>query len=437
MINAIYGLVLVLSLPWLGYRAVFLNKSRRGWRQKLWGQVPVSQANRPTIWMHAVSVGEVQLLAPLIARLSSERPEVQFAVSTSTESGYSLAQQKFAEHSVFFFPVDFTWAVRNVLQRVKPELILLAELELWPNFLAAARRERVPVFVINGRMSDRSFRRYRWISGLTRWMLGSLHTILVQNKEYADRFVALGADPARVEVTGNVKFDGAFNPKHAEFAAVLKSQFQILEDEAVFVAGSTQPVEDELVVKTYITLSEKFPALRLIIVPRHMQNVSSLIDLLGRSGLQFVRRSEPGETIPRTGQPRPVIVVDVVGELAAWWQLADIAYVGGSMGSRGGQNMIEPAAAKAAVSFGPRTENFRDVVSMLLTEQAATVVRDQIELLEFIERCLNNSEWRCAMGQAAYRIVAEQQGATQRTCDLVTQQLDSVPKFSARHQRAA
>lgn len=434
--NAIYLVALSFSLPWIFYRVAFLGKGRRGWRQRLFGTISPPDSDRPTVWFHAVSVGELQLLVPVIKRLSQLRPEWQVAISTSTDSGYLLAQQRFADHLVFFAPFDFSWAVQRVLRRLQPRLIVLAELELWPNLLSIAKQQEVPVMVINGRMSDRSFRRYRRLPGLTKSMLRSLTKISAQNNEYAVRFVALGAEPLRVTVSGNIKFDGAFSPDYVHLGRRLRETFQFRDDEVVFVAGSTQPEEDEMVVETFAGIREQYPQLRLVIVPRHMHNVPPLVERLQRMGEAYICRSQVSEDTPIDPMLRPIVVVDVVGELAGWWQVADLAYVGGSMGKRGGQNMIEPAAARCAVSFGPRTENFRDVVSMLLAGHAAMVVRDPAELEAFMVRAIVDERWRKSMGSAAQRIVAEQQGATDRTCQLIIEQLEG-GSLSARGQRRA
>ncbi len=434
--NAIYLAALCFSLPWIFYRVAFLAKGRRGWRQRLFGRIPALDSDRPTVWFHAVSVGELQLLVPLIKRLSQLRPEWQVAISTATDSGYLLAQQRFAAHTVFFAPLDFSWAVRRVLRRLQPRLIVLAELELWPNLLSIAKQQEVPVIVINGRMGDRSFRRYRCLPGFTKSMLRSLAKISAQNNEYAVRFVALGAEPLRVTISGNIKFDGAFNPDYVQLGRRLRETFQFRDGDVVLVAGSTQPEEDEMVVEAFAAVRAQYPQLRLVVVPRHMHNVPPLIERLQSMGETYVCRSHVNGGFAVDPMLRPIVVVDVVGELAGWWQVADLAYVGGSMGKRGGQNMIEPAAARCAVSFGPRTENFRDVVSMLLAGHAAMVVHDRAELEAFMVRAIVDERWRKSMGSAAQRIVAEQQGATDRTCQLIIEQLEG-GSLTARGRRMA
>jgi 3-deoxy-D-manno-octulosonic-acid transferase len=419
LINFAYLSALVVSAPWLVYRFFWLKKNRRGWSQRLWGRVPPTDPTRNCIWLHAVSVGEVQLLGPIVDELLRRDSRLQLVISTTTESGFDVARKRFVNHSVFFCPFDFTWSVKKTLRRLQPKVIVLAELELWPNLLRAAAKQNVPVIVVNGRLSERSFRGYQRISFVARAMLRSVTKIAAQSPEYANRFLALGAYPESIQICGNIKFDGAFNPQHAELGKNLKQAFQVEDSEIVFVAGSTQPEEDVMVAQAYRILKSKYPQLRLVVVPRHMHNVDSLLAILKSHSEHFVRRSQLNELASDALRGQPIIVVDAVGELAGWWSLSKIAYVGGSMGKRGGQNMIEPAANRAVISFGPRTENFRDIVAMLLSRDAACVVHNQQDFEAFLERAIVDAQWRDEMGHRAFAVVQAQQGATARACDMI------------------
>ncbi len=413
LLNSIYAVLLFVGSPWIAYRIVFLKKNRRGWCERFLGFVPKRDSHNQCLWFHAVSVGEVQLLGPIIDQLINSSPTVDIVISTTTEAGFDVAQKRFGNFSVFFCPLDFTWSIRTAIRRIRPSAVILVELELWPNLLRFTDREKIPVMVVNGRMSERSFRQYQWIAPIARRMLRQVDVIAAQSQTYAKRFMKMGAAPKQVFISGNIKFDGAFNPSHAVLGKRLQAQFGIDDQDAIFVAGSTQPEEDELVVDVYKELRTRFPSLQLVIVPRHLINVEALVKNLETHALPYVRRSGGG---PTAANERPVIVVDVMGELAGWWAIADFAYVGGSMGSRGGQNMIEPAAHRAAVSFGPRTENFRDVVKLLLDNEAAVVVHSRNELQQFLEMGLMNPGCTVEMGARAHTAVASQQGATQRTC---------------------
>ena len=440
VLDAVYLLLILAASPWLVWQAWRHGKYRAGWGAKLLGRVPPRRGSQPVAWFHAVSVGEVNLLGPLVAEMSRRLPAWEFVISTTTTTGYELARRKYPHWSVFYCPLDFSWAVRRALTRLRPQLLVLCELELWPNLIRQARLQGAAVAVINGRLSERSFRGYR---RLGRWVwpwLAGLDLVAVQNDEYAQRFLALGARPERVHVTGSIKFDGARGDRNDPQVRALAHLAGIAEDDIVLLAGSTQEPEEALALATFRELATAYPRLRLIVVPRHAERFEAVARLLSVSGLQFARRSalSPARPAPPTAR---VVLVDAIGELAAWWGLAEIAFVGGSLGSRGGQNMIEPSAYGAAVAFGPNTRNFRDVVSLLLEARAARVVRDGAELTAFVRNCLDDPAAAREMGGRARHLVATQVGATRRTCEmllaLVEPSAENRPAGRASHASAA
>jgi 3-deoxy-D-manno-octulosonic-acid transferase len=362
-------------------------------------------------------VGEVNLLGPLIARWEQAHPEWEIVISTTTQTGFALAQKRYAPRTVFYAPLDFTWSTATAMKIIRPTLLVMAELELWPNWIAAARREGARVAVINGRLSEKSFRGYRRIA---RWLQGtvaSLDLVAVQNEEYAERFQALGAPPQRVHVTGSIKFDGAQTDRNNPITRKLTALAGIKDTDVVFLAGSTQAPEEALAIEVFRQLSPQYPNLRLLITPRHPERFDEVGKLLDRSGVRWERRSTLDAKLHDPGAR--ILLIDVVGELGAWWGRSDIAFVGGSLGRRGGQNMIEPAAYGAAVCFGPNTWNFKDVVQLLLAADAARVVRDGRELQAFVERCLREPDFAAALGQRAQQLVLSQQGASDRTLVLL------------------
>jgi 3-deoxy-D-manno-octulosonic-acid transferase len=303
------------------------------------------------------------------------------------------------------------------MARVRPMLLVLAELELWPNLIAAARSAGANVAVVNGRLSDKSFRGYGRLRPLVRWLLARVDVIAAQNAQYADRFLALGARHETVYVTGSLKFDGATTDRDNPRTTALKMLANLRASDVVFLAGSTQEPEEQLALDAYQQLSNTHPALRLVIVPRHPERFEEVARLLAASGLPWQRRTDLDR---QPADPRArILLVDRVGELAAWWGTAAIAYVGGSMGERQGQNMIEPAAYGAAVSFGPKTRNFKDVVAALLSANAAVVVHDGTELTAFVRRALDEPGFADDLGARAQRMVTSQLGATVRTVDLL------------------
>lgn len=436
LLDVAYLLLLVIFSPWLLYAAIRQGKYREGLGAKLLGRTPRRESAKPCIWLHAVSVGEVNLLKPLLDRLEHQFPDWECVISTTTKTGYELACRKYAPRLVFYCPLDFSWAVRAAMDRIRPDLLVLAELELWPHLLQEAKRRGAAVAVVNGRLSERSFRGYRRIRPLVRSMLNGLDLAAAQNEEYAERFLALGAEPSRVAVTGSIKFDGAQTSRDNPLTKRLAELAGIESQDTVFLAGSTQDPEEALAVEAYRALKENYPRLRLILVPRHPSRCDDVARGLDGSGLRWQRRSRL-ETDGPDSSAR-ILLVDTVGELGGWWGTAQIAYVGGSMGPRGGQNMIEPAAYGAAVSFGPNTRNFRDIVAMLLRHDASIVVRDGRELSAFVERCLDDPAWARSLGRRAQELVIRQRGATDRTVSLLSQLLaGSKNRVSAQHSSPA
>lgn len=416
LLNLIYLTGLLLASPWLVWRSFRTGRYREGFAEKLLGRVPRRSGDRTCIWFHAVSVGEVNLLQTMLEKIAREAPDWQCVISTTTKTGMELARKKYSQHTVFYCPLDFSWAVKSAIRRIRPDMLILAELEVWPNLIHYVRRSGAPVVVVNGRLSEKSFRGYRKLGLLIRGIMRKLSAVAAQDETTAQRFIDLGVPRDNVTVTGSLKFDGARTDRDNPDTERLARLAEISNDETVFLAGSTQSPEEEAAIETYRNLREDFPQLRLILVPRHPERFDEVAELLDRSGLPWIRRTEMSETA--TGG-KPIILVDAVGELGAWWGLAEIAFVGGSWGSRGGQNMIEPSGYGAAVSFGPLTRNFRDIVAMLLSSEAAVVVSDQAEMEQFVRSCLHSPEYASELGEKARKIVLSQQGAAEKTYSIV------------------
>jgi len=434
LFNLCYLALVIVGSPWLVYQAIRRGKYRTGLGAKFLGLVPVRSGNRHCVWLHAVSVGEVNLLAPLLAEIHRRHPVWECVISTTSLTGYTLAKKKYADHTVFYCPLDFSWAVRAAMRRIRPDCLVLAELELWPNLIRAAREHGARVAIINGRLSEHSFRGYHHVRWLLQPLMEQIDLIAVQNQEYADRFLALGARPAAVRVTGSIKFDGAQTDRGNPATMKLAQLAGIESGDVVLLAGSTQHPEEALALATFQVLQPRFPQLRLIVVPRHPERFAEVADLLAASGLPWQRRSQLAADAPTKAR---VLLVDTVGELGAWWGTAHIAFVGGSLHKRGGQNMIEPAAYGAAVSFGPNTRNFRDIVAQLLAAEAAMVVNDGAELTAFVERCLSDYKFSNQLGQNARRLVASQLGATARTLASIEPLLPASGIFARRGRSAA
>lgn len=435
LFDAAYLALLLALSPWFLYQAISRGKYRHGWGARLWGNVPRPNGQLPVIWLHAVSVGEVNLLASVLTEIERRKLEVECVISTTTAAGYALARTKYAPRTVFYCPLDFSWAVRRAMARIRPRLLVLTELELWPNLIRYARQSGARVAVINGRLSERSFRGYfRW-RRVIEPTLRRIDLVAAQTEEYAERFRRLGALPESVHVTGSIKYDGATTDRNNTRTVRLASLAGIQSNDVVFLAGSTQEPEEELALDAFLSLVPAHPELRLILVPRHPERFAAVGQMLQRRGIPFQRRSalEAQGADPAAR----VLLVDTVGELGAWWGTARIAFVGGSLSTRGGQNMIEPAAYGAAVSFGPNTRNFRDIVAALLAAGGACVVHDGAELRDFVRYCLEDPASADSLGAAAARLVASQLGATRRTIDRVERLLTNRPNIDRNHHKAA
>ncbi len=449
LLNAVYLLTVLLASPWLLYKSLTTGKYRRGLWRKFFGRVdlsnhspltphpsplttltthhsPLTTHPSPRIWFHGVSVGEIHLLRQLVASFRKRHPDWQCVISTTTDTGFEEATKRFADLPVLYWPLDFSWAVKRAIKQVQPSLVVLAEGELWPNFLLAARAMGVPVAVVNGRMSPRSTRRYQRLRWLVRPLFARLELIAAQTTDYAANYRLLGA--GNVHVTGSIKFDGVEanrdNPRTRELGRLLGIQ----PDDPVWIAGSTQAPEEDFAVEIFQRLRPEFPRLRLILVPRQRERFDEVAALLRHSGERFLRRSELSSS-SLTPDSCPLILIDTIGELGALWGLADVAFVGGSLdGKRGGQNMIEPAAYGAAVVFGPHVWNFREIATRLVEANAAIQIKDAADLEMEIRRLLGNRSERERLGMAARQFVLSQQGATERTVDLLDGVIDSRAK---------
>ena len=416
LLNGVYALLLLAFTPWMLWQAWRTGKYREGWSEKLWGRVPRRTSQRPCVWFHAVSVGELQLLRPLIREYQKRWPDWDIVISSTTITGRKLARESYPDLTTFYSPFDFSWAVKKTLQRIQPNLIVLAELELWPNLLSLARENEIEVAIVNGRLSERSFRGYQRMRWLAQSMLAKLNCIAAQNETYAGRFLDLGALPDAVSVTGSIKFDGA-NPDRMHPEVQQRRKWAGLTDQhTVWFVGSTQDPEEAMAVEIFIRQRKAFPHLKLIVVPRHAERFDTVAAHLDATGLRVLRRSQATAEVNENWD---VLLIDSIGELRWWWGVANLATVGGSFGNRGGQNMIEPCAYGACVSFGPNTRNFRDIVEQLLQHQAATQLADKVEWEKWLLEQLLHPEKAEEQGQIAANWVAGHLGATDRTLDLI------------------
>ncbi|WP_169973212.1 3-deoxy-D-manno-octulosonic acid transferase [Tautonia rosea] len=423
LLDAAYFVLLTICSPILLVRAWRTGKYRDGHAQKLWGRVPRRLGSAPCLWFHAVSVGEVLLLRPLIADLHRRRPDWELVISTTTSTGLEVARRTFPDLVTFYAPLDFSWSVRRALSRVRPTALVLVETELWPNLIRAASNQGTRVAVINGRISRRSHPRYRRFRALLGPTLRRLDVVGAQSEESASRFRDIGVASDRVTVTGSIKYDGLESLRDVPKVRNLRRAIG-LDDAAgpIFVAGSTMDGEEAVALQAYQAARQDHPDLRLVIVPRHPERGPDLARWIESQGHSVWRRSvdqEPPASLSLDSSP-PVLLIDTVGELSSIWGMADLAFVGGSLfPGRGGQNMMEPSAFGASVLFGPHTSNFREAVEGLLERRAARVVHNVTELTEALRADLADPTSAQARGQAARSFVLDQRGATGRTLALL------------------
>lgn len=433
MLNVVYVMLLVAVSPILVYRRIVHGKYRGGWREKLTGALTRRYPERQCIWFHAVSVGEVLQLQKLLDETASRFPLAELFITTTTDTGFDVARSKYPQHTVAYFPLDFSWAVRNALRSIRPSLVVLVELELWPNFIFSSQQLNVPLALINGRIGEKSFRGYSRLKPLLRRVLSCFTILGVQNETYADRLIRLGADARRVVVTGNIKFDRVETNRVNPATENLRRAFGIGGSEKVFIAGSTQDPEESYALDCWLALRQEVPSLRLVVVPRHKERFDEVARMIEQRGVSILRRSatknsasiDAASDSTIRSSSDTVLLLDTLGELGACWGLADVAFVGGSLTRRGGQNMLEPAAYGTAVLFGPNTWNFRDITEALLNCHGAEVVHGPEELAESVRRIVLDPQLASRMGDAARRFVGSQNGATARTMDLLVKCLAS------------
>jgi 3-deoxy-D-manno-octulosonic-acid transferase len=404
------------------------GKYRAGWGERL-GSVPgrlFGHASVNTIWIHAVSVGEVLAVTPLMAELKSVLPGWRVLVSTTTDAGQELARQKFGEENVFYAPLDLPWAVQAYLDALRPKLLVLAESEFWPNLLHRANASGVPVAVVNARVSDLSLPRYLRFRALLARVMRDVQLFLAQSEEDARRLVAIGAPAERVQVGGNLKFE-VKPPSHPAIVGQLGAAIARENLGPVIVAGSTLEGEETMLLDAFREVRQRYAVALLLLAPRHPERFERVGEMVASSGLPWVRRSLWDGESPIPG----VLLLDSIGELASLYEFADLAFIGGSLVPRGGHNVLEPAYFGVPILVGPHTENFRDIVEILRRANALRVVTPQ-SLAHSMLYLLEKDAERDVLGHNAKRVMAEQQGATQRTVEALLSLLPAASDGTAR-----
>jgi 3-deoxy-D-manno-octulosonic-acid transferase len=404
-------------LPILAFKRLRPDGYGRSLGQRL-GRFGEGLPREPRCWIHAVSVGEAATAVPLVEAITRRWPQLGIVMTTVTPTGARIVADRLAGRAVHrYFPIDLPGPVRRALDAVNPRFFLCMETELWPNLLRGLAARGVPSMIANGRISDRSFRRYRLVRFFTARMLAHVRVLAMQSEEDARRIIALGARPERVVVTGNIKND--LIPPEGGGEALWQRLLGLDDGEPVWVAGSTHRGEEAIVLDVYLRLRARVPTLALVLAPRHPERVAEVERLVRERGLQPVRRSG----LPKSQARGAVIIVDTVGELAQIYRVASVVFVGGSLAPTGGHNMLEPALLRKPVLFGPHTTNFRESAELLLEAGGALLVRDGAELDAHMGALLVDAERRRLMGDAAFKAVAGRRGAITHTLELVERYL--------------
>lgn len=418
-----YSLLLSLGLlvlvPHFLFQALAHGKYVEGLRQRL-GFLPAIDRH-PVIWLHCVSVGETQAARPLVERIKREFPHHALVVSTITRTGQKLAHDVFSKHAhrIFYFPFDWRWTVRRALRAINPDAVLIMETELWPNFLRECKAREIPVALVNGRISRQSFRRYSLIRFFLGRMLRSLNLAIMQSEVDAGRLRNLGLPADRIHTAGNLKFDAGAVAAAAEKTAELRDRFSLSSDVPLLLGASTHAPEEKIILESFKQLDGRA---RLMLAPRHPERFQEVASLIRESGMTWVRR---------TGAPEPadgsasVILLDTIGELPATYALATVVFVGGSIVDRGGHNVLEPAAAGAPVVTGAHTHNFHAIVDLLNKANAIVQLPPMPdsaaanELARVFAALLSDPERRTGLAARAKQLVADNQGAAERTVKLI------------------
>ena len=450
----LYSLLLtvgfVVLLPRFAIDALRTRKYVTGLRQRLGNLPQIPASDQPLIWLHCVSVGETEAARPLVRALRERFPSYRLAVSTTTVTGQQVARRVFQHEAaaVFYFPIDWAWTVRKVLRTLQPSVVLIMETELWPNLLRTCRRQSIPVALVNGRISANSFRRYKMIRPFTSRMLNNVSMAIMQSERDVTRIRELGMPAERTLSSGNVKFDSAgSDDSEARRTSNILDRFGFREGEALIVAASTHWPEEQVLIDAFkrVNQSDRRRA-RLLIAPRHPKRFNEVAELISASGLSWARRSAAPENQDAICE---VILLDSIGELRAVFPLADIAFIGGSIASHGGHNVLEPAVEGVCVITGPHTDNFAAIIKTFLSEGALVQLEEVAvceaanQLAVTIKELLEDEPRRREIGQRAIAVCDHNRGATDRTMSILAKLLsarppvnESVP-FSAIHVTAA
>jgi 3-deoxy-D-manno-octulosonic-acid transferase len=363
-----------------------------------------------TIWIHAVSVGEVMTARPLVNELKKIYPQKKIVITTITSTGKKIAQSILPKEDTYYLPLDLSFLMRSFIKRINPSLLILLETELWPNLILCTKQKNIPIVLVNGRISIISFKGYRLVKFLLKPLLKRIDLFLVQTKLDKERFLNLGLDKEKIKITGNMKFDikdyADLKFDYSEY----RKKLGLTPQDKLLVAGSTHPPEEKMIIAVYVKLKKRFPFLNLLIAPRHPQRVIEIEKLAKEFGFNPVRISQISSIL---NPYYSLLILDTIGQLMNYYAIADIVFVGGSLVKIGGHNILEPALFKKPIIFGPYMFNFKDISEEFIKEDASLMVRSLDELYQRIEEILKDPKRGILLGERAYNLIQKNRGITE------------------------
>ncbi len=421
VIDFVYLLLAVAISPVVIYRVIRHKRYRTGWAQRFGRIIRKDRALKKCIWFHAVSVGEVNAARTVIKEIQNRFPDFEILISTTTDTGFARATALFAENLyVFYFPFDLSWIMRRAFRKIRPAICLLMELEVWPNFVRIAQQLNIPVVVVNGRISNKSFARYKKIKPIAKKIFRKVTLVLAQTDEYAQRFKEIGCPDEKVIVTGSLKYDTAQITNKVEGADALAAQLNIGEGR-LWVAGATGNDEEKILLDVYQNLKQQdqFSDLRLAIVPRKPERFDEVAQIIQQTGLSLTHYSSIKNTDAKCPEKIPVILGDTMGDLRKFYSLATIIFVGRSLVPMGGSDMIEAVALRKCTVFGPHAFNFKQTVDALLADEGAIMVKDEQDLLRTMQKCLLEPDFARKIARNGREVIRKNQGATEKAIEQI------------------
>jgi 3-deoxy-D-manno-octulosonic-acid transferase len=434
--NFLFAIFFILSAPYYFYRLWRRGNWQDGFGQRFGrysSKIKQAISNRHVLWIHAVSVGEVNLCTQLVRALEPRLPNLKIVISTTTTTGMAELNKRFPSHiQKIYYPIDRPQYVTRALMTIHPQILMLVEAEIWPNFLRKAKELRIRQFLVNARLSESSYQGYKRFGFLFRPLFASFHGVGCQNEADAGRLRALGCRPEAVHVVGNLKYDAApLEERRVLDVRGLMRQLGVPDNARLIVAGSTHAGEEAAIGEVFVKLRQRFPELFLIVVPRHFERGKEAGRDLSAKGVKFVYRSEV--TVSTQYKPDTVecLLVNTTGELKYFYEHAAAIFVGKSLTVEGGQNPIEPGVLGKPMVFGPNMQNFESVASAFVQQQGAIQVRDAAGLESAFAEILGDEARAAELGRNALRVVRENSGSIERTVDMVVNQLEGLPMFVA------